>query len=395
MMFAPYTAEVFFSLRIARIRRRHTLTYNGHLTRVKPLDAISRLESIVIQCHYLAYLDPLVERFVIRPVISVSLAFALLLLLVSCSEHTAGQIGLSPQLVELLPIELDSGNPQQKEFGRLEFLKGFQLRSRDRRFGGLSGLTIGTDGRLYAVSDAGYWVSAQMIVDSEAKLLDLSDWDIQPLRSTAGAPVTDPLHDAEALARAPDGSFMVAFEKVHRIWRYPPPPVTFYSLPLPVPIPAEISKAPSNGGLEGIAIFSDGRLLALTEEFQNPDGSFKGWLIEGERFFELSYLPSEGFRVTDCAALSNSDVIVLERRYVPFGILSARLKLVRATTIQPGSKLIGEELIKLEYPLEVDNFEGVAVQEDPRNGTIIYIVSDDNYHPLQRTLLLQFRLVNN
>jgi hypothetical protein len=49
----------------------------------------------------------------------------------------------------------------------------------------------------------------------------------------------------------------------------------------------EASKAPSNGGLEGIMIFSDGRLLALTEEFQNPDGSFKGWLIEGDRFFEL------------------------------------------------------------------------------------------------------------
>ena len=114
------------------------------------------------------------ERFVIRPLIFVSLALALLLFLVSCSGHTAGQPGSSPQLVELLPIELDSRNPQQKEFGRLEFLNGFELRSRDPRFGGLSGLTIGADGRLYAVSDAGYWVSAQMIVDSEARLLDLS-----------------------------------------------------------------------------------------------------------------------------------------------------------------------------------------------------------------------------
>jgi hypothetical protein len=392
MMFAPYTAEVFFSLRIARTRRRHTLTYNGHLTRVKPLGAIFKLESTVIRCHYLAYLDPLVERFVIRPLIFLSLALALLIFLVSCSGHTAGAPGSSPQLVELLPIELDSRNPQQKEFGRLEFLNGFELRSHDPRFGGLSGITIGSDGRLYFVSDAGYWVAAQMVLDSDARLLDLTDWMIHPLLSTTGTPVTDPLHDAEALARAPDGSFMVAFENVHRIWRYSPPPVTFYSLPLPVSIPTEVSRAPSNGGLEGIAAFSDGRLLALTEEFQNPDGSFKGWLIEGERFFELSYLPSDGFRVTDCAALSNGDVIVLERRYVPLGILSARLKLVRATTIQPGSKLVGEELIKLEYPLEVDNFEGVAVQEDPRNGTIIYIVSDDNYHPLQRTLLLQFRL---
>ena len=347
-----------------------------------------------MRCHYLASCDPLVECFVIRPLNFIFLALAMLFFLVSCSAHTAGQPGPRPQLVESLAIELDPRNPQQKEFGRLEFLNGFQLRSRDRRFGGLSGLTIGADGKLYAVSDAGYWVSAQMIVDSESRLLDLSDWDIQPLLSTTGAPVTDPLHDAEALARAPDGSFLVAFEKVHRIWRYPPPPMTFYSLPVPVPVPAAVARAPSNGGLEGIAVFSDGRLLALTEEFQNPDGSFKGWLIDGERFFELSYLPSEGFRVTDCAALSNGDVIVLERRYVPLGILSARLKLVRGATIQLGSKLIGEELIKLEYPLEVDNFEGVAVQEDPRNGTIIYLVSDDNYHPIQRTLLFQFRLLN-
>ena len=164
--------------------------------------------------------------------------------------------GPSPQLVELLPIELDSRNPQQKEFGRLEFLNGFQLRSRDRRFGGLSGLTIGADGRLYAVSDAGYWVSAQMIVDSEARLLDLSDWDIQPLLSTTGAPVTDPLHDAEALARAPDGSFMVAFEKVHRIWRYAPPPLTFRSLPVPVPIPAEVSeRRPATAEWRGLPFF--------------------------------------------------------------------------------------------------------------------------------------------
>ena len=50
--------------------------------------------------------------------------------------------------------------------------------------------------------------------------------------------------------------------------------------------------------------------------------------------------------------------------------------------------------MNLESPLNVDNFEGVAVQEDPSNGTIIYIVSDDNYNPFQRTLLLQFRLAN-
>jgi hypothetical protein len=133
------------------------------------------------------------------------------------------------RLVQLIAIELDPNNPERKEFGRLTLLSAYELRSKDRRFGGLSGLTIGADGRLYSVSDLGYWVSALMTLDSEAKLLDLTDWVIQPILSTTGAPVRNPSHDAEALARAPDGSFIVSFEQVHRIWRYPPPPLTSHS----------------------------------------------------------------------------------------------------------------------------------------------------------------------
>src|SRR5215813_6706192 len=293
------------------------------------------------------------------------------LFLVSCSSYSTVPLAAHSSLVQLTAIDLDPKNPDRKEFGRLTLLSAYELRSQDPRFGGLSGLAVGKDGRLYSVSDVGYWVSAQMILDSETKLLDLTDWMIQPILSLTGAPVTGPLRDAEGLARAPDGSFIVAFEQVHRIWRYPPPPLTFHSSPTPVPVPPEVAKAPRNGGLEGVAVLPDGRLLVLTEEFQNPDGSFKGWLIDGQQFFELSYLPSPEFRVTDCAVLNNGDVIVLERRYVPFGILSARLKLVRGENVQPGAKLVGEELLNLESPLNVDNFEGVAVQEDPSSGTII------------------------
>ena len=313
--------------------------------------------------------------------------------LISCGTYSAAPLADPSRLVQLAAIDLDPKNPERKEFGRLTLLSAYELSSKDPRFGGLSGLTVGTDGRLYSVSDAGYWVSAQMVVDANGRLLDLTDWVIQPILSSSGEPVRDPLHDAEALARARDGSLMVAFEKVHRIWRYSPPPFTFNSLPVPIDIPPEVAQAPSNGGLEGLTILPDGRLVALTEEFQNPDGSFKGWLIESGRFFKLSYLPSEGFRVTDCAALSNGDVIVLERRYVPLVSLSARLTLVHGEQLQPGAKLVGEELLSLQYPLDHDNFEAVAVQEDSVKGTIIiYIVSDNNYHPLQRTLLLQFQL---
>ena len=54
--------------------------------------------------------------------------------------------------------------------------------------------------------------------------------------------------------------------------------------------------------------------------------------------------------------------------------------------------MLGVELAQLVPPFTVDNFEGLAVFPDKRGGTIIYILSDDNFNPLQRTLLLQFRL---
>jgi hypothetical protein len=268
------------------------------------------------------------------------------------------------------------------------------LESKDKRFGGLSGLSVGADGKLYAISDRGYWLSASMQFDSNGALMNLVDWQIAPMLTTTKTPVTGRLRDAEALALAQDGSFLVAFEGNHRIWRYNPPPNTFNSTPVSVKIPLAIRRAPSNGGLEGLTLLPDGRLLILTEEFANADGSFKGWLIEEGKSAELSYVPADGFRVTDCAALPNGDVLVLERRYTLIAILSARITLVKADTVQPGAKLTGKELLRLEQPLAAENYEGIAIKQTS-NGTMIFIVSDDNYSSFQQTLLLQFLLPNS
>ena len=313
------------------------------------------------------------------------------LLLVSFPHPTAAQTASSDLLVELAPVKVDAKRPERKDFGSLTLLSAFHLESKDKRFGGLSGLSIGNDGKLYAVSDRGYWLSARMATDKNGALTNLTEWQIAPILTRTKTPVTGRFRDAEALMRTRDGSFLVAFEGAHRIWRYPAPPETFQSAPSPVQIPSAVSRAPSNGGIEGLTMLPDGRLLALTEEFKNPDGSFKGWLINNDQFSEISYVASQGFRVTDCAALDNGDVLVLERRYVPFGILSVRVTLVKFNSLQPGAKLAGKELLKLEQPLATENFEGIAAHQTSK-GTMIFMVSDDNYSSFQQTLLLQFLL---
>ena len=70
------------------------------------------------------------------------------------------------------------------------------------------------------------------------------------------------------------------------------------------------------------------------------------------------------------------------------------MTIIDAKMIQPGQKLSGKELLRIEPPLVTENYEGLAVQPTAQ-GTMIYLVSDDNYNPFQETLLLQFLLADS
>jgi hypothetical protein len=309
--------------------------------------------------------------------------------LFGCGAGAGGKASSAP-VVELRRIEFDAKDNDLKNAGGVVLTGAFQLRSNDRRFGGLSGLSVTPDGKLHAISDRGYWMSATMVSDDEGRLGELTGWEIGALLDPDGAPVLGRYADAEGLARGADGSFVVAFEQAHRLWRYPGPGGLRFS-PLSLGLPEEISKAPANGGIEAIAVLPDGRLLAIAEAFKNSDGSSKGWLIENGRFAEIAYVPAEGYHATDCVALNDGDVLVLERRLFPWGILRARVARLASESLVPGARLAGEELFRVEPPLAAENFEGIAAREDPSRGTMIYLVSDDNYLFFQRTLLLQFR----
>ncbi|MFQ5852023.1 MAG: esterase-like activity of phytase family protein [Candidatus Binatia bacterium] len=299
-----------------------------------------------------------------------------------------------PLRVEAIPIKLDPEDPGRTQFGGLAFLSGFELSSEDYHFRGLSGLELSADSNsLYAVSDYGYWFSARLRHDVQGRLTGLGPWEMGPLLTPEGGIAEGRLRDAEALVRDQDGSLIVAFEQNHRLWRYPPAVNPFAFRPKVLPVPPELLKAPGNGGLEAVTVLPDSRLLLLTEDYKNPDGSLKGWLIEKDRFFTLSYLDSDGFRPTDLATLANGDVLLLERRYDWLVWMHTRIRRLSRSRLKPGARLQGELVAELGPPLSVDNFEGLAVRQDPKAGTFLYVISDDNYIPLQRTLLLQFRFI--
>ena len=316
-----------------------------------------------------------------------------LLFLLTCGGGGVPAATVGHPIVEVIPVELDPETPNRKHLGRLTFLSGFELRSADFRFGGVSDLVLDADGSmLYAISDRGYWLSASIRHDTKGHLKAIGPWEITPLLTPERTTVSGWMRDAEGLARDRDGSFIVSFEYAHRLWRYPPPPAAFSSPPQSLPTPAELAMAPSNGGLEAVTVLLDGRLLVLTEQYENPDGSLKGWLIEKDRFAVVSYLPLDGFQPTALVTLAGGDVLVLERRHSWLTGWAARITRLSRASLKAGARLKGKEIARLERPLVVDNFEGIAVRDVADQGTFIYLISDDNFSPFQHTLLLQFRL---
>jgi len=68
---------------------------------------------------------------------------------------------------------------------------------------------------------------------------------------------------------------------------------------------------------------------------------------------------------------------------------------VPLAAIKPGALADGKTLIEADLGYQIDNMEGIAVHRNADGETIITLVSDDNFSPIQRNLLLQFAIVDD
>ena len=95
-------------------------------------------------------------------------------------------------------------------------------------------------------------------------------------------------------------------------------------------------------------------------------------------------IPDSEYRVTGMDRDPGGDGFwVVERRFRPPVDVRARVRRMAADGTS------GPALVELSLPSTVDNFEGIAAVRYG-DGVRLYILSDDNANPRQRTLLLAF-----
>lgn len=320
----------------------------------------------------------------------------LLLLFATTLLQGQDQTGGDPIAVRSTAVPLDPRDPTATRLGKLEYRGGLHVTSDDKRFGGLSALSVSGDGtRLTAVSDEGGWLTASIAYDERGWLKALTDVRVGLLHAPSGRPLAGKeFQDAESLTRLPDGSMIVGFERQHRLWRFPAGPNPLEGNPRPMRVPNNLYKAPPNGGIEALGSLWDGRLFALTEYWIDGD-AVRGWLGGGAGWWPIGYRFQGAYRPSDATVLPNDDLAVVERAYSPTrGIIGIRVTHVKTEDLKKGAKLSSELLGELKPPLTVDNFEGITSRADAEGRTLLYLVSDNNFSAEQRTLLLLFALAD-
>jgi hypothetical protein len=283
--------------------------------------------------------------------------------------------------VRFEPVPLDRADPSRAQVGALRFLGGWNIESNDLRVGGISAMHV-EGGEVLALSDAGTIVRFPIPGRSGSARAAVTKLVEGPGRSSSKSD-----RDTESLA-VMGGFAWVGFEQLNAVWRYNRGTWTTNG----GAAPKAMAKWESNSGAEAMVRLSDGRFLVFSEgedgERESPLLMFEGDpAVPGTKVAALRYRPPAGYRVTDAALLPDGRLLILNRRWRLLEGGSAKLVVAAL-----GQKVLeGRVIADFRNPLTVDNMEALSVTHEGAE-TIVWIASDDNFNPLQRTLLLKFAL---
>ena len=305
----------------------------------------------------------------------------------SCSQPAPVAGTTTAQVIALFP-----DSPETHQLGLLDWRGGVHISNSDERFGGLSALEASTDGtRLLAVSDSAWWVRTDLLWSDAGALTGVDNLIITPLRDAAGNHLEGESADSEGVASLGDGRYVVSFEREPRIWCYnlgEDWSRADRARPNLTESPPTESPIPHNGGMEAITLIDDGSLLVGIEWPFSTDTLYDVWRQTEGRWQMSSMTAPTEHGLTGMTAI-DGQVYALERYWTP--AVGSRVRIVRfAQTMLDSDAVIEPELLaEFDTTLSVDNFEGITAFH--RDGeTILLIVSDDNYNPQQRTLLMAF-----
>ncbi len=292
----------------------------------------------------------------------------------------------------------DPADKSRKRFGTLEFRSGLILTSSFKGFGGLSAIRLAAEGASFtALSDKGDWFTGNILYNGKV-MTGLADVKSAPMLGNDGKPIQSKgWFDSESLAF--DGTVAyVGLERVNRILRFDFSKDGILSRGEVVATPPAIARLPYNKGLEALSFVAKGlplagTLIAISERGLDKSGNLLGFLIGGPNPGQFTVRRTQDFDISDCALLPSGELLLLERKFSLASGVGIRIRRIPLSALKPGALVDGPSIFEADLGDEIDNMEGLDVHRDADGDLVLTMISDDNFSMLQRTLLLQFRLV--
>jgi hypothetical protein len=301
--------------------------------------------------------------------------------------------------VKARPIpSFDTNDHARVRFGALEYRSGLVLTSSFPGFGGLSGLRLDAKGeRFISFSDHGSWFTGRILYQGRA-MTGLDDVEAAPMLGPDGKPITTRgWFDSESIAL--DGSLVyIGLERVNQVLRFDFAKGFTRSRGEVFPMPPAVKKLPFNKGLEALVFVPKGlalagTLIAISERGLDRDGNLIAFLVGGPTPGQFSVRRSQNFDVSDAVLLPSGDLLVLERKLSLLSGVGIRIRRIALKSVGPNAVVDGPAIFEADLGKEIDNMEGIDAHVTPEGDTVLTLVSDDNFSLIQRTLLLQFALV--
>lgn len=274
-------------------------------------------------------------------------------------------------LITATPIELGG------TLDGLKYVGGWHLTSDEADFGGLSGLDVLPNGDLLTVSDRGRFIEIAM-----SGATPNGAGKISAMRANDGSVLQGKIPaDAEGLAYQ-NGIALVSFERDHRIlgFAYGECGAAARGIKIAA-LPSEHAgrSINPNKGAEALSLNAAGEITFGYESGAADSAPLGTVFGDGSVQF-----------IADGAA--PDDLQLVGRDQLGDHIS----ELFRAYDRVRGNRIVirlGDSDRLIQKPMSVDNFEGIALQKT-ESGLRVWIMSDDNFNPRQRTLLLAFDIEN-
>ena len=255
---------------------------------------------------------------------------------------------------------------------------------------------------LYALSDRGALFHFLLHFDEQGLLSDARALHAYRLRDVQGRPLQGRWADSEGMvARNADNGvygdteLAVSFERVPRVLRFTPQGEAVGAVALPSRLRTATNYRSANRMLESLAWHPQHGLLSAPEQpFRDvSDGHLELHALGSRRYWRYPLAAEPNAALTALEVLPDGSVLALERAYGVFFVpIITTLRRVPSLPQHDGALLQVETVARFStgQGWALDNFEGLTRQRGQR----ILIVSDDNTHALQSTLLAAFELID-